>query len=157
MRYTSGFVERLAAEPSRPLLFTREATITGGEILQQSATVAQMLEHRGFGSGDVAVVVVEAGAAFLAIVYATMMSGMTLALIDPEMGPDNYRAKIGQLKPAVAFVDSRLLLLQEHPLVYGPARRWFKRRSFRRLVVRCWLPWARGCPYSGGITRCAVG
>jgi acyl-CoA synthetase (AMP-forming)/AMP-acid ligase II len=142
MRYTSSFIERLAAEPSRRLLHSEEATLTGGEILEQSARIARMLEQRGFGTGDVAVVAVEAGAAFLAVVYATMMSGMTLALIDPEMGPENYRAKIAQLKPAAAFVDSRLLLLQEHPLIYGPARRWFQ---------------APHLPWFGGALLVAVG
>jgi acyl-CoA synthetase (AMP-forming)/AMP-acid ligase II len=123
MRYTVSFVERLAAEPSRTLLYTGKEAVTAGAILEQSTRLAQMLEER-FGAGDVAVVIVGAGPAFLTVVYATMMSGMTLALIDPEMGPDNFRSRLAQLKPAVAFIDSRLLLLQEHPLVYGPARRW---------------------------------
>jgi acyl-CoA synthetase (AMP-forming)/AMP-acid ligase II len=125
MRYTCSFIDRLAAQPSRPLLWSADTVTKAGDLLTQSTKLAAMLERHGLGDGDVAVVLAEGGPAFLYIVYATMMTGLKLALIDPEMGPDNYQAKLAQLKPAVVFVDSRLLLLQEHPLVYGPARRLF--------------------------------
>jgi acyl-CoA synthetase (AMP-forming)/AMP-acid ligase II len=126
MRYTSSFLEALSAEPSRRVLDDGGAPVTAGDVLRYASQIAAMLENEGFDEHRVAVALVEPGPAFLAIVYATMISGMKLALIDPEMGPDNFRAKLAQLKPAVAFVDSRILLLQEHPLLYGPARKWFQ-------------------------------
>ena len=135
MRYTAPFIDRLAAQPSRPLLWSGDTMTTAGDLLTQSTKLATMLERRGLGAGDVAVIIAEGGPAFLYVVYATTMTGMRLALIDPEMGPDNYRAKLAQLKPAVVFVDSRLLLLQEHPLVYGPAR---------RLLHAPYIPWFHG-------------
>ena len=72
MRYTSSFVERLASDSSSPLLYVKGASVTGDQILKQAMAIAAMLEEHGLKNGDVAIAVVEAGPAFLAIVYATM-------------------------------------------------------------------------------------
>jgi acyl-CoA synthetase (AMP-forming)/AMP-acid ligase II len=124
VRTTSPFTDALAAQPSRAVLRAGGVTFTAGDILRQSAKVVRELERNGFGPGDVAVIVVEPGATFLALVYAAMASGMTLALLDPEMGREHFRSKLAQLRPAVVVADSRLLLLQEHPLAYWLLRRW---------------------------------
>jgi acyl-CoA synthetase (AMP-forming)/AMP-acid ligase II len=42
--------------------------------------------------------------------------GTVISIIDPEMGRENYKIKLKQLAPAAAFVDSRLILLNEHPI-----------------------------------------
>jgi len=49
--------------------------------------------------------------------YAVIMLQGKIAIIDPEMGTENYAAKIGQLQPQWMFIDSGLLFLQEHPLL----------------------------------------
>src|SRR3954447_646813 len=135
MRYTCSFIDKLAAQSSRPLLMSGDTVTTAGDFVTQSSKLATMLERHGLGEGDVAVIITPGGPEFLYVVYATMMTGMRLALIDPEMGPDNYRAKLAQLRPKVVFADSRLLLLQEHPLVYTPAR---------RLLHEPYVPWFNG-------------
>jgi len=63
------------------------------------------------------VIAIAPGVNFITIIYATIMLQARVAIIDPEMGPELYRVKFNQLKPDWAFVDTRLLLLQEHPFL----------------------------------------
>jgi acyl-coenzyme A synthetase/AMP-(fatty) acid ligase len=88
-----------------------------GEILQESKRLAEGLRQLGVKSGDTAAVAIKPDPEFLHVVFASLQIGLRLAVIDPEMGRDNYRAKLAQLQPKWAFVDSRLLLLQEHPII----------------------------------------
>lgn len=92
-------------------------TVTVGDLLTLSARLAVGLQRLGVVPGDTAVLAAKPDADFIALVYAALRCGLRLAVIDPEMGRDNYREKLRQLSPGWAFVDSRLLLLQEHPLL----------------------------------------
>lgn len=92
-------------------------TVTVGDLLTLSARLAAGLRRIGVAPGDTAVLAAKPDADFIALVYAALRCGLRLAVIDPEMGRDNYREKLRQLSPDWAFVDSRLLLLQEHPLL----------------------------------------
>ncbi len=79
--------------------------------------MAQQLAHHGLQKDDMVILAVAPGAEFLTIMYATVMLRVKVAIIDPEIGRDLYAAKLTQLNPKWAFVDSRLLMLQEHPLI----------------------------------------
>lgn len=97
--------------------------VTVGDLLERSGQLAAGLQQLGVVPGDMAVLAAKPDAGFIAIVYAAMRCGLRLAVIDPEMGRDNYREKLRQLVPQWAFVDTRLLLLQEHA--------WLRRLYFR--------------------------
>ncbi|MEM9983846.1 MAG: class I adenylate-forming enzyme family protein [Bacteroidota bacterium] len=97
------------------------------EIYQQAQRLAQNLLEQGMKSGDRVAMASSPGPDFLVIIYAMVMIRAQVAIIDPEMGRDHYRAKLQQLSPTWAFVDSRLLLLQEHPILRWAYFRWKKR------------------------------
>jgi hypothetical protein len=40
-----------------------------------------------------------------------------ISIIDPEMGRENYLAKLKQFAPNHVFADSKLVLLNDHPIV----------------------------------------
>jgi acyl-CoA synthetase (AMP-forming)/AMP-acid ligase II len=81
------------------------------------------------------------GADLLCVLYACIMAGLPVALLDPEMGRDNYLHKLAQLKPAWAFVDYRLLLLREHPIV--------RLLYFQLRKKGPYFPWLAGCRVVG--------
>ncbi|MEO6038582.1 MAG: class I adenylate-forming enzyme family protein [Saprospiraceae bacterium] len=125
----------------------RDKTITVGELLQTSERLAAGLLRVGIRPGDTAVLAAKPDADFIAIVYAAMLCGLRLAVIDPEMGRDNYREKLRQLQAGWAFVDSRLLLLQEHPLLRWAYFRWSRKGIYfpktpglRVIATGPWLP-----------------
>ena len=122
------YLESLPAET--PALVYKGRTHTLGELLNDSRHLANGLLQRGVRAGHTAVLATPPNASFLHIVFAALRIGLRLAVIDPEMGRDNYRSKLAQLRPEWAFVDSRLLLLQEHPLLRALYLRWFKRAIY---------------------------
>jgi len=93
----------------------RDLSIAG--LFQKSRQLAAGLSHLGFKTHDIVLVTLPPGEAFLVVIYAVAMLRGKVAIIDPEMGCMNFSAKLCQLGPRWAFVDSRLLLLQEHPLL----------------------------------------
>ncbi len=113
--------------PDTPALVQGGRTITVGELLKQSERLAAGLQGLGIGPGDTAVLAARPDADFILIVYAAMHCGLRLAVIDPEMGRDNYREKLRQLQPGWALVDARLLFLQEHPLLRRLYFYWSKK------------------------------
>ena len=67
--------------------------------------------------------------------------------LDPEMGRENYRAKQEQFSPRWLFLDYRLLLLQEHPVVRAAYLLLSKKgiylppkRGVKTVAVGRWLP-----------------
>lgn len=106
-----------ALDPDMPAVVYKGQTLTVGQLLHRSEQLATGLKTLGMKPGDTAVLAAMPDAGFVQIVYAAMLCGIRLAVIDPEMGRDNYREKLRQLNPEWAFVDARLLLLQEHPLL----------------------------------------
>ncbi|TNE52926.1 MAG: long-chain fatty acid--CoA ligase [Bacteroidetes bacterium] len=103
--------------PETPALVEAGNTLTISALLAQSERLAAGLQALGVRPGDTAVLATQPNAGFVKIVYAALLCGLRLAIIDPGMGRDNYREKLRQLQPQWAFVDSRLLLLQEHPVL----------------------------------------
>jgi acyl-CoA synthetase (AMP-forming)/AMP-acid ligase II len=110
-------IEAARNEPQQPVLFTQNSSYTASEILTASKHLAFKLSQKGLKKDDMIVIAIPPGIDFIAIMYATIMLRAKVAIIDPEMGPALYRVKFNQLQPDWAFVDTRLLLLQEHPLL----------------------------------------
>ncbi len=103
--------------PSKKLLVENEKVFTADELIQGSINLAKQLKRSKVQEGDRVVIALRPGAEFLMLMYANMLVGTIVSIIDPEMGRDNYRAKLQQFKPQHAFVDSRLILLNEHPII----------------------------------------
>jgi len=118
MMYSNYFIDSLRdSRVNGPVLYDGDQYISAKELLDSSFQIAHGLKERGVKKGDKAVIVVKPGIEFLQIMYANMMIGTVISIIDPEMGRDNYRAKLMQFAPNHAFVDSKLVLLNEHPLL----------------------------------------
>ena len=118
MLYTNYFIDSLIeSSASNPILFEGRRTITAGQLLHAAYQLAVGLKEGGVTKGDKVVIVIKPGIEFLQIIYANMMIGTIVSIIDPEMGRENYLAKLNQFAPNHAFADSRLVLLNEHPIL----------------------------------------
>jgi acyl-CoA synthetase (AMP-forming)/AMP-acid ligase II len=91
--------------------------VTVGEIYNDAVKIALNLQQKGFKANARVAIAAPPNAEFVKIMYALIFLKATVAIIDPEMGRDNYNSKLKQFNPQWAFVDSRLLLLQEHPIL----------------------------------------
>jgi acyl-coenzyme A synthetase/AMP-(fatty) acid ligase len=117
MLYTNFFVTSLEnAVPDKVLLEADGKEIQAESLLNASMAMAIALQGKGVKKGDRVILAIKPDVQFLKIFYANMMIGTVMSIIDPEMGRDNYKAKLHQFDPQVAFVDSRLVLLSEHPI-----------------------------------------
>ncbi len=105
------------SNPDFVVLYHQNKILTASQLLQKSLHVAASLREAGFTENDIAVIAAQPGEEFMEIMYAVIMLRGKIAIIDPEMGKQNYAAKMKQLKPQWMFIDSRLLLLQEHPFL----------------------------------------
>lgn len=125
--YNNPIIQLLRERPAdTPAIVQAGKTFRVGELLQQSEQLAAGLQAQGLKAGDTVVLAAQPDAGFIKIVYAALLSGLRLAVIDPSMGRDNYREKLRQLQPTWAFVDARLLLLQEHPILRWMYFQWSK-------------------------------
>lgn len=117
MVFTNYFIDSLRSfPPEKELLVADGKSITAQVLLHSSHGLAQELLKKGVKRGDRVILAAKPGVEFLQIMYANMMIRTVVSIIDPEMGRDNYKAKLAQFKPQHAFVDSRLVLLSEHPI-----------------------------------------
>ena len=117
MLYSNYFTDVLRnAPPQKQLLEFGGTPYTAEELYASSVSLAVRLQKLGLKRGDRVVLIVRPDVDFLRIMYANMMIRTMVSIIDPEMGRDNFRAKFEQFKPQFAFIDSRLLLLKEHPI-----------------------------------------
>jgi len=118
MLYSNNFLQKLKENNSRiPVLVSNNQSVFANEIYATAQQLALQLQTKGMTSSDRVVIAAEPGLDFLVIIYATMFLKVQVAIIDPEMGRENYAAKLKQFNPTWAFVDIRLLLLQEHPIL----------------------------------------
>jgi acyl-CoA synthetase (AMP-forming)/AMP-acid ligase II len=116
--YSNSFIDILREiDPAKTVLSANFRKISAGSLLADSFSIARSLQVKGVKKGDRVLVVVKPGVDFLRIIYANMMLRTIVAIIDPEMGQDNYQAKLRQFSPQYVFTDSRLLLLNEHPIL----------------------------------------
>ena len=110
-----SLMEMVNTNPDFPILRNNTRKITAGDLYVRSNQAASGLLSCGFKKNDVVVIATEPGETFLEIMYAVILLQGKIAIIDPEMGRENYAAKMNQLQPQWMFIDSRLLFLQEHP------------------------------------------
>jgi len=116
--YTNQLIRTLEQlNQGRRLLEGTKNSLGLGELLESSKALAAVLLNKGMQYGDRVVIASEPGVDFVKIMFATMMLDCTVAIIDPDMGRDNYRNKLDQFKPQWVFLDSRIMLLQEHPIL----------------------------------------
>lgn len=116
--YTNYFVEALRNRiDSDIILYEGSKSITAGYLLQSAYVLASALQASGVNKGHKVVMAVKPGIEFLQVMYANMMVGTIISIIDPEMGRENYLQKLRQFSPDHAFIDSKLVLLNEHPLL----------------------------------------
>jgi acyl-CoA synthetase (AMP-forming)/AMP-acid ligase II len=126
--YRTPFLDTLSALPPSTVIFTEGTKKTlAGTLYQRSLALAVGLRREGFRPKDRIGVIVPPGSDFLEVIFATTMLDGMIALIDPEMGRDNFESKLRQFDPQWLFVDSRLLLLRE----YAFARKLYQRIGSR--------------------------
>src|SRR4051812_49407352 len=102
--YTNYFIEALGnRHKSDIILHDRKKSITAGYLLDSAYSLASGLQANGVKKGDRVVMAVKPGIEFLQIMYANMMVGTIIAIIDPEMGRENYLQKLKQFSPNHAF------------------------------------------------------
>jgi len=142
------------APPGAPAVYPYQASPLGfTALVRQAQSLAGWLHGQGLQPGQVVLIAIAPGTELLVGVYAALLCGARLALVDVHMGPENYRAKLRQLQPAWALADSRLLLLQEHPLARRLAG-WLKpglpalppHAAARYLATGAWMPLLRRIP-----------
>ncbi len=127
MFYHNRFIELLEARPAgETALWQGGEAITVGQLMEESKQLAVQLQQLGMQEMDRIVIASEPGPDFLRLIFATMILQCQVAIIDPEMGRDNYQEKLQQFAPQWAIVDRRLLFLQEHPLLRWAYFRWQK-------------------------------
>lgn len=118
MLYTNYFTDILQRfDQNKPVLFDEKKTMLAGDLYQSSLQLAGALQAKGVKKGDRVVLALMPGIEFLQVMYANMFLRTMVSIIDPQMGRENYLAKLTQFNPQHAFVDSRLIFLSEHPLL----------------------------------------
>ena len=116
--YTNTFWKQLTARPDNDIICQTEHHIyTAKQIIEKSLDLAKNLHQCQFHKGDKVVLALEPSIDFIIILYACMLLGAQIAIIDPHMGKIHYQAMLRQFNPSWAFVDGRLILLQEHPIL----------------------------------------
>jgi acyl-coenzyme A synthetase/AMP-(fatty) acid ligase len=114
----NSFIHCLENWPKSKVLMVEDGReFTADELFKGSISIAAQLKKNGVQQGDRVVVAVKPGAEFLMLIFANMLVRAVVSIIDPEMGKENYAAKLKQFEPSHAFVDSRLILLNEHPIL----------------------------------------
>lgn len=125
-------MELLAAkDAAQEVLFAGDGRkgVSVGDLLEGSKQLAYQLYREGMREDDRIVIAAQPGEAFLKVIFATMILKAKVAIIDPEMGQENYLQKLEQFQPQWAVLDSRLLILQEHPLIRA-AYFYFRKNGF---------------------------
>lgn len=116
--YHSRLTDRLSINASEEIILnTGTKTISTNELLKRSKDLAAALYTKGVRKNDRTVIAAKPGIDFLVIVYANMFLQTKVAIIDPEMGKDNYINKLKQWAPKWAFVDALLLLVSNNSLI----------------------------------------
>ncbi|QNA43630.1 class I adenylate-forming enzyme family protein [Lacibacter sediminis] len=144
MLYQSPFLQLLQQlPPAYVVCIHNNKTLTVAELIEQSKNLAANLSAKGIKKGDHVLLACDVGIEFLILFMALIHLRTKTALVDPHMGNQRYASKLQQFQPKWAFIDSRLLLLQEHPVI--------------RFIYRRKKPGAFYIPYSNSYTIFATG
>jgi acyl-CoA synthetase (AMP-forming)/AMP-acid ligase II len=118
MLYHSPFLQLLEQLPGGYEICTdKKQTLTAKELIEKSRSLAFYLQTKGVRRGDAVLLACDTGIEFLVLFMALLHLRTKTALVDPHMGNERYASKIKQFQPKWAFIDNRLLLLQEHRLI----------------------------------------
>ena len=118
MLYNNEFWKSLIARPEEDIVcFYKGKYYTCKYIKARSLRMAVALSDEGFKKGDRVTLTIEPGPEFVIALYACLLLGAKTAIIDPHMGRQHYQAMLKQFAPSWAFMDSRLIFLQEHPVI----------------------------------------
>ena len=124
-----------------------EKQMSASDLYQEACKLATYLQEKGMRPGDRVLIAVPSGIEFIRLIYALIMTRALVAIIDPEMGRANYLKKLEQLQPQHAFIDSRLVLLNEHPIARFLLLRLSKQvpnipriKNCQLFAVGMWLP-----------------
>jgi len=116
--FQSDLLDNLKSLDKEKIIFVEKGkSYTVGTLLDKSEKLAINLIKNGFGNHERVVLAIAPSYELIVSVFALMQLNSVIALIDPEMGKENYQSKIDQFQPTWAFVDSRLLFLNEHPII----------------------------------------
>lgn len=126
--YRTAFLDALIKLPENSIVFSEGSQyVYAGALYQNSIALANGLREKGFQDKDRMVIIVPAGKEFLEIFFAANLLKGMLAIIDPEMGRDNFESKLKQFDPQWIFIDARLLLLKENTLLRKLYLKFWKR------------------------------
>ncbi|MEJ8816333.1 class I adenylate-forming enzyme family protein [Lacibacter sp. H407] len=144
MLYHSPFLQLLEQLPANyAVCIHQHKTLIAAELIAKSKNLAAYLAAKGIRKGDHVLLACDVGTEFLVLFMALIHLRTKTALVDPHMGNQRYASKLKQFQPKWAFIDSRLLLLQEHPVV----RYLYKKRKTGAFYI----------PYSTSYTIFATG
>jgi acyl-CoA synthetase (AMP-forming)/AMP-acid ligase II len=116
--FTNSFWKQLSSRPEDDVIcHYKGKAFTVAYIKQKATVLAKNLRQESFKKGDKVVFALEPSVDFNIALYSCMLLGAQVAIIDPHMGRIHYQAMLKQFNPTWALVDSRLLLLQEHPIL----------------------------------------
>jgi acyl-CoA synthetase (AMP-forming)/AMP-acid ligase II len=118
MLYHSPFLRLLQELPANyQVCIHQNKSLTADELISKSRSLAVYLSKKGIKKGDHVLLACDGGIEFLILFMALIHLRAKTALVDPHMGNERYASKLKQFQPKWAFIDSRLLLLQEHPVI----------------------------------------
>lgn len=107
----------VSENPDKILLTANGKEVSALDLLNRSKALAVGMQKQGVQKDDVVLLAIQPGLEFLEIMYAAILLRCKVAIIDPEMGRDNYSIKLQKLDPKWAFVDTKLLFLEEQFLL----------------------------------------
>ena len=144
MLYSSPFLKLLQQLPGSYQICTdKQKTLTAKQLIEKSCSLANYLHSKGIRRGDHVLLACDTGIEFLVLFVALVHLRTKTAVADPHMGNERYISKLKQFQPKWAFIDSRLLLLQENPII----RFFYRRRKSKAFYI----------PYSKSYTVFATG
>ncbi len=129
--YKSTFINALEnISGDKPILIENGKQYFATQLYNDSLELAKKLYTFGIIKESKVVMAVKPGYEFLKIFYANLFIGSFISIIDPEMGKSNYKSKFDQFNPDFCFVDSRILLLNEHPIIRFLLKKFKNIRAF---------------------------
>ena len=132
----------------------QEIAITNGsksytyaEIYEDSRRLASYLTTLGMKKGETAIIATSSSYELLLIFYASIMIRVKIGIVDPSIETEIYKAKLEQLNPQWAFIDSKILLAKEYAIL----RRFYEYKGIntihlpsndkcQTIVTGSWMP-----------------
>ncbi|MCT4624690.1 MAG: acyl--CoA ligase [Schleiferiaceae bacterium] len=148
-------------KPDHEICVSKGSRLLAGSLVERSLNLAQGFVNAGMKRGDVVLFAVAPGIEFLETFVALIHVRAKVALVDPHMGSQLYASKIEQLKPQWAFIDSRLLLIQNSSLFtwlyqkLAPGGLFIpKSNAYKVFKTGYKMPWVKGVnlPYNHSFT-----